>query len=208
MAGNLGDLVTRILQETNRDVTYQQAVKNAIITAIKFMERNLPRIFQTQTTLTLPQGSNVVALPSDFNSLIFLRYNFGGTWYDLSQGFAGVDLATLLNYFGSVGTTGYPKKYAIFGNNIYIYPTGYSDVDLEMFYYYKDANYPVNDSDVSIWFNDDTIDALRYKARSVFISDTLQTPELATADDQRFEEFRRNLIMRNNNAFATPFLAM
>ncbi len=195
----LGELQQRILYETNRDInTYGLGVNNAILSAIKYLEFNHPWLFQKQTSFTIPQYDNSAVLPSDFSSVIALNYIQGTQVYGLREGFQGITYAELSDYYNLTNQIGQPMKWALYNQNVYIYPKAQSDIVFNLIYNYKDATYPTNPTDTSIWFSYDTIDMCRYKALEIFYRDTLQAPEIAQRYYAAYADFQKNLITRNN----------
>jgi hypothetical protein len=219
----LNQLQKRILTEANRSVaTYGTQVNNAIVTAIKYMEFNHPWLFQKQTDLgsfVVPAGLNEVALPDDFNSVIAVRYLIGNLLYGEREGFLGITYAELSDYYNLVNMTGQPMRWAIFNASLFIYPNVPADTTFKLIYYYKDKLYPapnpinIDDPEIwlnptSIWFQYDTVDAIRYLALSIFYSDTLQAPEIGETYMKIFKEWQKNLVMRNNHRNVSNLLTI
>lgn len=209
MAGTLGDLKARILYETNKSgADFDAGVTNAIVTAIIYMEQNHPWIFAKQGSFTIASGDNFFTFPDDFNELIDAKYgivsidsggNTSTVLYGARQGFTSLPYDDLNSLYTNSAETGYPTKYATLGNLFYVYPIQSSDTPIFITYRYKDAVYPQANDDTSIWFNDQTIDALRNKALEIFYRDTLQSPEIANGYVPIVEDYI-NTIKRKNSS--------
>jgi hypothetical protein len=209
MATTLGSLAIQILNDTNRDAgaflnpgnpqTYQDAVQNAIVTAIKYLEYDYYWLFKKLNTITILQNSNVTALPVDFGMLINAGYSLNGGLYNQRQGFLPMPYDELTSLFWNTSSTGYPTKYSILANNFYVFPYCSANTVFNLTYYYKDVTYPVNPEDTSIWFNDLTVDLVRMIAMQRFYKDTLQTPEIADTYDKDIAMFQAGLMRQNNN---------
>jgi hypothetical protein len=199
MAVSFGQLKTQILFDTNRDpVVYGDAVGNAITTAIKFAESSYFYLFTKIGVVTISDGSNFTALPSDFNQLINVNYSLSNTIYGRNQGFLGIGWNDLQSLFTNTATTGLPRYYALFNNYLYVYPYVSGDTDFTITYYYKDISYPSSNTDTSIWFNDATVDLIRLIAMQRFYKDTLQSPEIAASYEGDVIKFEENLMRKNN----------
>jgi hypothetical protein len=200
MAVTLGALADRIQIETNQDGTeFRDGIKRAIVTAIKFMEAKFVWLFYKTSTVTILAGGNAVDLPDDFARLVDVKFAIGTVLYGKNQGFIGVPFPDLNGYFSNTDTTGIPLKYSIYGNQLYIYPLTDSDIDFTVNYNYKDSFYPADDADSSIWFNDETVDCVRYKAEEIFYRDMLQSLEMSLPYQAAFKEWEANLIEKNTN---------
>jgi hypothetical protein len=210
MAGTLGDLKTRILYETNKSgADFDFGVTNAIVTAIIYMEQNHPWMFVKQAFFTIDAGTNFFTFPDDFNELIDAKYAVVSppfpaplssyVYYGVRQGFTAIPFDDLNSLFNNGAENGLPTKYATLGNLFYVYPLAASDTPVLITYRYKDAVYPEANNEVSIWFNDQTIDALRNKALEIFYRDTLQSPDLANSYIPIVEDYI-NTIKRKNSS--------
>jgi hypothetical protein len=198
MAVTFGQLAARILQETNRDSTFEISVENAIITAIKVLEREQYWLFETSTQLILSAGVNNVVLPIGFSEINKLRLLVNTTFKTARNGFVPVTFNDLQDYQVLLNYQGIPNQWAIYNNSIYVSPFPDSDYVLYMDYYYKDPVYPVAYEDTSIWFGDLTQDLTRYYAMYVFYRDTLQAEEKAQYYGMAAQEFINNMRIRNN----------
>lgn len=218
MALNFGQMTNQILSETFSDASvYTTNVQNAIVTAIKELETNQMFFNQTDTFLSIVPNIDTVALPVDFINLLQLTliappqnsdptippapppYPPGTqmTIYTGAQGFTNCTFYELktYRYYGDAASSGSgsslggtPGRWALYGNNIEIYPCPDAYYFLHIFYYQRDGSYPVLPTDTSIWMGDFTQDVTRYRARAIFYRDTLQSMELAASDMARSEE--------------------
>ncbi len=201
MALTFGQMTTQILQETYRDVSFSQAVENAIVSAIKELETEELFINQTFTQIAVPATNPptfMVPLPENFISVLTmtLQDGQGNVVYTAANGFKETTMYELVTYrnfysFEIDNCQGLPGFWAIYGNDIHIWPvpapnsTGYT---LNLFYYYRDGSYPTQASDTSIWMDDFTQDVCRYTARGIFYRDSLQSQELAASDREKAKE--------------------
>lgn len=200
MAVTLGNLTDRILRETNMSgAEFTLGVKEAIVTAIKFMEMDFIWLFYKIGTITVLAGGNATSLPDDLAKLIDAKYPIGSVIYGADQGFVGIPYPDLNALFNNTTSSGYPLKYAVYGTQFYIYPYTDTDITFTLSYNYKDSFYPETDNDISIWFNDETVDAVRYKAKEVFYRDTLQSEIEAAPFRGAFKEWEQNMVIKNNN---------
>lgn len=197
MAVTLGQLTARILRETARDVSFEQSVNDAIVTAIKELEREQYWLFETDTTLTLLENTNSVLLPPNFAEVSTLRLLYNGTYMTEVYGFTPVTNHEIFN-FTRQDITGVPYMWAIYNDSIYVYPWAYADYQLDLRYFYKDTNYPTEYQDNSIWLGDLTEDLTRYKALAIFYRDSLQAEEKAMFYEQKAADSVANMRIRNN----------
>ncbi len=208
MAVNFGQLTQQILDDTNRDgttllnssttSTYTTAVNNAIVTAIKYLESSLYWAYKTSTSVTINQFLNSINLPADFSSIITIQFNISNGLYSLRQGFLNITFEDLIALYENTAETGIPRKYALFNDVLYVYPTCGADTTFTIWYYQKDVFYPAVPSDTSIWFGDETVDLVRVKAMEYFYHDTLQAPEIANTFAMEFADFEKNMMRKNN----------
>lgn len=197
MAVTLGQLTARILRETSRDSSFEPAVNDAIVTAIKELEREQFWLFETNTQLLLLSGNNSVALPTDFAESIVVRLIVNDIYMTEDSGFTPV---TNYEIFGLTRqyVQGVPYMWAIYGNSIYVYPWADADYVVDLFYFQKDSVYPVNYTDTSLWLGDLTADLTRYKALTTFYRDSLQAEEKALYYENKANDIITNLRIRNN----------
>lgn len=198
MAVTIGQMIARILRETNRDDSFQISVQDAIITAIKELEKEQYWLFEKSDQLPVIPNTNTVPLPDDFVSLIDLRLIFNDVYYSSTNGFVGVTYNDMRSYQNILNLSGMPNRWALYGNNIVLSPTPPDNYILDIDYYYKDVVYPVNYDDTSVWLGDLTEDLTRYKALANFYRDTLQAEEKAMFYINRAQEFITNMNIRNN----------
>lgn len=208
-----GELTARILTDTNRGGSdledpntglplYPAAIQRAILSAIYLVEPDWYWLFEAMVPLTVPQGDNSVALPANFNKLIRAQAVYNENFYGPRQRFLNVTFNELLSFFTNASQTGIPVNYALDLTNLYIYPYVPEDTVFNLYYYYKDTNYPVVDGQLgntgtSIWFGTDTVDMVRYKAMEMFYRDTLQAPDMAQAYMSAYMEQVANLARKN-----------
>lgn len=197
MAVTFGQMTDRILRETARDTSMDTGVQDAIITAIKELEREQYWLFEKEADLTLLEGFNNVALPNDFAEMSTLRLLIGDTYNTERFGFTLVTNHEIFNFVRQ-NTRGIPYMWSIFANSIYLFPVADSDYTLNIHYYYKDVTYPSLYSDTSIWLGDLTEDLTRYKALSIFYRDSLQAEEKALFYEQKANSSIGNMRIRNN----------
>jgi hypothetical protein len=199
MAVTLGTLKNEILAITARDdASYSSFAQSAVISAIKYMETEHPYVLQKGGAVTVLSGTNTIPLPNDLNQLIYAQYNIGGSIYNAPLGFQEVTYPDLLSLFSTTTESGNPTKCAVFNESLYLYPNTTSDIEFTLYYYYTDSSYPEIDSDTSVWFNDATFDCVRTKAIEWFYRFPLESPALADTYKMTFDDFLRNLRMKNN----------
>lgn len=197
MAVTFGQMTDRILRETVRDISMETNVQDAIVTAIKELEREQYWLFEKETDLTLLDGTDNVNLPDDFAEMATLRINYNGTYRTQMFGFTPVTNHEIFDY-ARQAVSGLPYMWSIFANKIYVYPIADGDYILNMHYYYKDVAYPALYSDTSVWLDDLTEDLTRYKALSIFYRDSLQAEEKALFYEQKANSSIGNMRIRNN----------
>lgn len=207
MAVTFGQMTDRILRETARDISMETGVQDAIVTAIKELEREQYWLFEKETDLTLLEGLNNVDLPGDFAELSTLRLNNNGTYRTQMFGFTPVTNHEIFDY-ARQDVNGLPYMWALYANKIYVYPRADSDYILNLHYYYKDLVYPALYSDTSIWLGDLTEDLTRYKALSIFYRDSLQAEEKALFYEQKANSSIGNMRIRNNQRLQTNRLSI
>src|SRR6056297_2663384 len=157
MAGTYGNLINRISFESNKTGSeFEQGIKNAIITAIKYMEANYYWLFETEADLTILSGQRSANLPSNFSRLIDAKFQLDNILYGRAQSFVNEPFTTLNSYYSITESSGIPAKYSLYGTQFYVYPQTSSDVTIKLYYNYKDAFYPENDDDSSISFDEQT----------------------------------------------------
>lgn len=205
----LGSLATQILNDTNRDggaflnpgnpQTYQDAVENAIVTAIKYLESDYYWLFKKIANITIADTLNSTQLPPDFGALINAYYTMNGGFFNERQGFLPIPYDELTSLFYTPVDIGLPRRYSIFANTFYVYPYVNGDTVFTLNYYYKDIVYPSSADDTSIWLGDLTIDLVRMIAMQRFYKDTLQAPEIADNYDKDIAMFQAGLLRQNNN---------
>lgn len=209
-----GELTARILTDTNRGDSdlldpntglplYPAAIQRAILSAIYLVESSYFWMFESMTVLTMPNMANSVALPANFNKLIRAQALVNSNFYGPAQRFLNVTYNQLLAMFSNTSQSGLPVCYALDQTTLYIYPYAAGPFPINLYYYYKDATYPVVDGELdnpgtSIWFNTNTVDLIRLKAMQLFYTDTLQAPDLGAAYAQSFMEYDTNLRQQNN----------
>lgn len=197
MSVTLGQLAARILRETARDPSFTDAVNDSIVTAIKELEREQYWLFETNANLTLSANTNSVALPVNFAEVSTLRLLVNDTYMTEVYGFTPVTNHEIFNLTRQ-DITGVPYMWAIYNNSIYVYPWAYDDYTLDLRYFYKDTTYPVNYTDTSIWFGDQTEDLTRYKALATSYRDSLQAEEKALFYEQKAADSIANMRIKNN----------
>ena len=197
MAVTFGQMTARILQETARDSSMETAVQNAIVTAIKELEREQYWLFEKETNLLLLDGTDNVDLPDDFAELSTLRILVNGIYKTQMFGFTPVTNHEIFNYVRQ-NNPGVPYMWSLFGNKIYVFPLADGDYTLNMHYYYKDVTYPSDYGDTSVWLGDLTEDLTRYKALTIFYRDSLQAEEKAIFYEQKANSSIGNMRIRNN----------
>lgn len=208
MALTYSEMAQQILSETFRDQSFLPNVNNAIISAIKELEIQELFINQTSVQLVLPQNAFFVQLPPDFISMLMVTLQVNGsgppgstgvTIYTEATGFKEITFYTLqtYQYQYNYNIPCNPGNWALYKDQIWVYPQAQQDYQLNLFYYYRDP-YPVGPNDVSIWMGDFTQDCCRYKAKEIFYRDTLQSEELAMTNQAKYMDALQVLKLRNS----------
>lgn len=197
MAVTFGQMAARIIRETARDDSFLESVYDSIITAIKELEIEQYWLFEKSELLTLYDNTNNVILPNDFSSVSTARLLVNDTYFTEVYGFTPVTNHEIFNY-ARQQTTGIPFIWAIFGNRIFVYPWSSGDYTIDLRYFYKDATYPVNYNDTSIWLEDLTEDLTRYKALATFYRDSLQAEEKSQFYEAKAMQIINNRRTNNN----------
>jgi hypothetical protein len=197
MAVTFGQMTLRILRETSRDASMEEGVQDAIVTAIKELEREQYWLFEKVGDIALLEGTDNVDLPTDFAEMSTLRLLFNDTYRTQMFGFTPVTNHEIFNFVRQ-NNPGVPYMWSIYGNKIYVYPFASGNYTLNLHYYYKDTVYPSLFSDSSIWLDDLTEDLTRYKALAIFYRDSLQAEEKAMFYEQKAENAVSNMRIRNN----------
>ena len=148
--------------------------------------------------------------------------------YSPASGFSEVTYWEWQTYRFQQFTGGVPAKWALFGNNIFLWPTPPSAFYLSLSYYNRDGYYPTDYVTIpdpnnpyvqepwtddqynltSIWLGDFTQDVTRYTARSIFYRDSLQSPELSQSDRSQAQYALSQLKLRNSQRDTTPYLSL
>ena len=197
MAVTFGQMTLRILRETSRDASMEEGVQDAIVTAIKELEREQYWLFEKVGDIALLEGTDNVDLPADFAEMSTLRLLFNDTYRTQMFGFTPVTNHEIFNFVRQ-NNPGVPYMWSIYGDKIYVYPFASGDYTLNLHYYYKDTVYPSLFSDSSIWLDDLTEDLTRYKALAIFYRDSLQAEEKAMFYEQKADAAVSNMRIRNN----------
>lgn len=225
MALTFGQMTSQILSETFRDASFSTQVQNAIVTAIKELETSQMFINQKDTFLLVNPFQESILLPNDFINMLQLTLisppgqqtidptqplppppppppygpNQGFTVWTQARGFNVTTMYELKTYRYFNHMVGSPGQWALYANNIEIYPQSDAYYYLHLFYYFRDGYYPSNPNDTSIWMDDFTQDVTRYRARAIFYRDSLQAPELAQSDMDRSEQAMERLKSRTSD---------
>lgn len=221
MALTYGQMTDLILAQTFRDQSFAQGVFNCIVSAIKEIETNQFFVNTSFVQLQLQVGINYVELPNDFISVLELQLVSnvndapGQVVLTPASGFREMTFWELQTYQPMIeATNGNPYGWALWGNNIYVTPFPQTIFYLNMYYYKRDGYYPSNYSNTvdyettSIWLQDFTQDATRYRARGMFYRDYLQSPELAASDFAYSDEAMSKLKIRNSQRETINVLGM
>lgn len=208
MALTYSQMAQQILSETFRDQSFLPNVNNAIVSAIKELEIQELFINQTYVQITLPMNAFFVQLPPDFISMLMVTLQANGsgppgtpgvTIFTEATGFKEITFYTLqtYQYQYNYNVPCNPGNWALYEDQLWVYPQAQNDYFLNLFYYFRDP-YPVNPDDTSIWMGDFTQDCCRYKAKEIFYRDTLQSEELAMSNQMKYESALSILKLRNS----------
>ncbi len=209
MALTFGQMTDQILMETNRtgNPVFVTEVQNAIVSAIKELETEELFLNQTFVEIAVPDEEFIIPLPEDFISVLTMTLlnGAGNVIYTAATGFKETTMYELITYrnryAGSNNNQGMPGYWALYGNDVHIWPApaiGSDGYLLQLYYYYRDGDYPTEYDDTSIWLDDFTQDVTRYTARGIFYRDSLQSPELAASDMKKAQDALARLKIRNS----------
>lgn len=207
MAVTLEVLRTRILNETERDLTFGPYVDNAIRTAITFHQDTFYYLFEDQTNLTLLANTDRVALPNTCYQISNAYYFFNGYKRSRDNGFfMPASYKELINMVWPENYTAYPQFWSVYQTWFVVSPTADQNYTITIDYMKQDASLPMEDTDTSIWFDDKVVDLIRQYAMATFFHDTLQDYQSASANFARHAVMRQNLISRYNQRLQNNIL--
>lgn len=193
---NLSDLRTRIKNSLAIQGTlYDDLIDDSIRSAIRSYEQKPYWFLQQIDTITLADGSDYVALPTDFASPKEARLLLNNVYRSRIDGFDLVDFDTLQLEYKTVTRTGYPMAYSYYMQRLYVDCTANDDYTIQLTYFKKDETLPQDDADESVWF-DDGYDAVRTLAMAIF-KDECQEYESTAQDWARAEKYLSDLAERN-----------
>lgn len=174
MADDYGSMQTRIADELARsDLTSQ--IKLAILTAIKYYERE-PFYFN-QTSVTVPSVANTqnYALPSDFSLMKRMTLTVSTTSVFSVDPFPWEWIRQMTTMTTLIGQ---PTKYGIFGQQFYVYPI--PDLSTYTFTEYYWQKFPALSAsgDTNAWMVDGE-ELIRCRAKWDLLTNVIRDPEEA-----------------------------
>lgn len=201
-AVTFADLKTRILKEADAESTsgqslYFEAIGNAIISAIRYYEGTRFWFLEKTANITILNTQTLIALPTDFKSLIQLRLRVGNEWLTDRNGFELVSYDRLKELATDATATGQPRYCALYSNAVVVDRAVDKNYTIEVTYCRGDVNYPSADGSTSIWF-DDGVELIRYKALEIFYRDKKQAEDKAQFYKVAADDFENKLKQRSN----------
>ena len=208
MAATLAQMRNRIANNADRDITTVRGtvtegdlIDQAIVAAIKFYEKRATFWFlETNTTsLILATDERSIILPSDFNKLIRFRVKVNNRWLTDGSGLELKTAAELKSIDTDDNVSGQPSLYAIYGDDLKVYPKAADMYSTDLDYYKKDTAYPSSDGDTSVLMGDNSEDLIFYEGLARFWGDSLQDDEKRAIYSTLANNEYTNLIRANNS---------
>ncbi len=180
-----GDMQTRLASEMARtDLTTE--IQNEIQSAILFYTPQRFWFNEEKATIQCTNGERYYALPTDFQALDNLSAQVAGTpstgyaySYRLKQRteqyLSAID-------FGTTNWAGYPQEFALYANQLRLYPPPLANVQLTLSYIQVQPPL-VNTTDTNEWMEDGE-ELIRHRAASQLFANYLMNPQMAQARAQ------------------------
>lgn len=167
-----GEMQTRIATEIVRD-NISNEIKSAIQSAIKFYENTRFWFNEVTATALTAVNQNRYPVPTNLIELDSLNITVNGNEYTLER--------RDWSYINSIqvsASTGIPTDYAIYRDELYLYPTSDAVYTLTMAYV-KSLPVLSNDSDTNAWMTDAEI-LIRSKAKYNLYTNLIRDYEAAS----------------------------
>lgn len=146
----LAELRNKICSDLNRmtDGDMTASVEDEIRVSIKSYEKERFRFLEERATASTVDGEEFVALPSNFRDMDSLKITVGTNSYTLTE-----QSYTTLEAWASSANEGQPTDYAIYGEQIRLYPIPNDAYTLTMSYY-KELDELTATNSGNAWTND------------------------------------------------------
>lgn len=177
---------TRILREITRSSSNTDAlaaVKDALVSAIRFYQGRSFWFLETSGTITVSDTNRAGTLPTDFQSLICLRHNYNSRDYGQGYGFDEVSFNEMQTRWAQNPTANSRfSKWALFGGSVYTDTLANGDQTLKIDYIKGDSSMPSADGDSSVMY-EEAQDMIRCRALQMLYRDFLHDSNKATEYD-------------------------
>lgn len=144
---NYGQFKTQIEGDLNRpDLSAQ--VSQAVVSAIRFYEVRNWSFNSERSFVITSDGQANYAMPSDFVKPVFAKIKRGGTWFTVDQ----KQWAYIEEIKYDDTTTSLPRYYALYDDQVWLYPIPDQSMTLDMAYV-KKLPALAADGDESAWID-------------------------------------------------------
>jgi len=159
---DFGTMKTRIGSETLRSDTDSLGfIGSEILTAIAHYDDERLKFNEVRATASTTADDSYVALPSDFMDLDHLKIEVNGSTYDLvSRSFSEIEDVDSTTY------TGQPTRYAVYDNQLRLYPTPDKAYELTLAYL-QSLSALSADTDTNAWMTTGE-ELIRARAKAAF----------------------------------------
>jgi hypothetical protein len=194
---DFGTMTTRILDDLNRNDLTSQA-QDAIQTAIKFYEKRQFWFTEGRATASTVDSQEYYALPDDFLDMESLSITVSNWTYPLLLR----TYNTLEDWFVKSGTyKGYPTDYALFEEQIRLYPIPNGTYTLNLSYVQKLSTLS-NDTDTNAWMVEGE-ELIRTHAENRLYMGKLRDYDAAQATKVLLDDTVREMSSRTNSRLLT-----
>lgn len=204
--GELQELVRRDIERTDISADgnaslADDTIKYYLLAAMEFFQTESFTFNQASTTLSITASSETVALPSDFAQFTSWRITTSGYETELCR----INYPEIEN-MRVYDTTRYskPTYFAIYGDNLEVFPTPSSTLSSK-FSYIKKTALPSADSDSGAWVNEARM-LIAAKAKEYIYTFTLEDVEQAQLATIQVAKELDKLAERNIHHKATGFV--
>lgn len=185
--GTLGKLKSRIARELDRD-DISVEISDAIATAIAHY-RAIPFYFnEGRAEMATAAGQLQYQLPEDYIAIQWLMATSNNRDYVLEQ-----DTMRHLEAIRDGSETGSPSKYAIYSQQLEIFPSPDNEYSL-MMTYTKELTLSASDSAINGW-TEDAEELIRLHAKADLLMNRIRGPE-AVAESASLSQAENNVLAR------------
>ncbi len=172
--GTLGELKTRILDETKRPSLTSQVAK-AITDAIEFYAIfRFPFNEALDETITSVAGTAAYTVPANFRNLILAEITVSGQRSDLAEGMGWEEYRAITR---SANSFSQPTDIVFYGSDLYLYPTPADAYLLSLSYCSKLDDF-VDDTSANAWTGV-AEPLIRNRAKALLYAEVIRSPEEA-----------------------------